>query len=171
MILEYSYDKANQIVSDFEKSKIASLTILKEADNCVMEYTLVENLTDLQQAIATKTLSESLMERLQVVNILNKFIEAQIHNGVNNFALQFNVVDVKKCEINYSYSFQSPVEDNKSLFLKLEDCLEEFDLLITKLGIGDVELDNTYTKVSSRKYGKITMKDFGDAIRKELNND
>lgn len=60
-------------------------------------------------------------------------------------------------------------ENNNALLVELEKCLEHYDLLITKLGASDVELKDVFIKPvgRSKKYLPVTMKDFGDSIRKE----
>lgn len=174
MLLEYSYDKCNEVIDNFKNSKIASLSIAKaESGSFVMDYTLIEDLPVARQVTVRKALYESLPERLQVVDVLNQFLEAQILNGVNNFSLRFNAIDVRnnKCEISYSSSFKTVIDDNKSAYLELQQCLERYDLLITKLGVSDVVISDIYAKSSSnkgRKYLPVTMSDFGEAIRKEL---
>ncbi len=172
MLLEYSYDKCNMVIDSFNKSNIASLSITKAENGAyVMDYVLVSDLAEPKQVAVRKVLAESLPKRLEVVAILNQFLEAQILNGVTNFSLRFNAIDVRnECELVVSSAYKAMPENNNALLAELEKCLEHYDLLITKLGASDVELKDVFIKPvgRSKKYLPVTMKDFGDSIRKEL---
>ena len=174
MLLEYSYDKCNVIIEDFKNSNIASLSITKTETNAfVMDYTLISELSEAKQTAVRQVLSESLEQRLEIVSVLNDFIEAQILDAVNSFEFRFNAINVRnKCELVYSFSFKSiPTDDTKPLLVELEKCLEHYDLLVTKLGVADCEIKDVFTRTAStrnKKYVPLTMKDFCDSIRTEL---
>ena len=79
MVLEYSYDKANEILTLFKDSKIATLNIqpTKSEDGIVylMDYTLIDTYVENKQKNMRKVLNESLPERLRVAELFNNFIE------------------------------------------------------------------------------------------------
>lgn len=176
MLLEYSYDKANDILEMFKQSELASLTISKgEKDESgvstfVMEYTLIKDYPEPKQNMIKAVLTDSLPERLQLSSILNQFIENQILDNVNDFSLKFNAVNVRKCEINYSSSYKQQVE-NVSLINQLLNCIERYNTIITKMGIADQTSKNIYRKEGGnrqKKYTLLTMKDIGDTLRDSL---
>lgn len=171
MILEYSYDNGNKILDLFKESKLATLDIKTvHNDNetkFVMEYTLVEDYQ--KQSLIRKVLDDSLAERLQLVNVLNQFIENQILENVNDFSLKFNTVKVNKCEIVYSFSYK---HSSKSVnpIAKLTKCLEEYDRLILEMGITD-QATPVFKKVGSgknKKYTQLTIGEISDVLRQAI---
>lgn len=174
MLLEYSYDKFNDIIDKFEKSEVASLDITQSDSGAfVMSCVLIDELPEPKQNLVRAALAASLPDRIEILNVLNQFMEVQIMDGVNSFSLHFNAINVKeKCEISYFSSFKPVMEDTgKSLLVELEKCLEHYDLLVTKLAVSDVEIENVFTRTSgsrNKKYVPVTLSDFGNVIRKEL---
>ena len=178
MILEYSYDKGNFILDLFQKAELATLEIktLKEKGidgetMFVMEYTLVEDYQEPRRKMIKEVLSESLAERLQIVTLLNQFIENQIQNNVNNFYLKFNAVKVKRCEISYSSSYKQAQPQKINLLKELIGCLEKYDRIITEMGISNQTTANLYRKEGSgrsKKYIPLTIKDVGNILRHSL---
>ena len=174
MILEYSYDKANEILSLFKESKIATLNIqqrtTEDGDTYIMEYSLIDNYIDSKRDDMRKVLAESLPERLCIAELLNEFIENQTLNNVKKFKLYFNIVDVCKCEISFSTSFgHNP--NNTSDIKQLQKCLERYDSIVTRMGVGDIEIPNVYRKEGSGKNRKnipVTVKDIGNSVRHAL---
>ena len=176
MLLEYSYDKANTILDYFKKSELATLVIstVKEDKNSdpkfIMEYTFIKDYPETKQNLIRKVLSESLAERFQLSNILNKFIENQILKNVKEFSLKFNAVNVRKCEIVYSYSFKQSLP-NVSLIKELEQCLENYDSIITKMGISDQPATNIYRREGTgrnKKHIPLTIREVGNILRQSL---
>lgn len=177
MILEYSYDKCNKIIELFKNSELATLEIKKvknnEDEHYIMEYTLIADYTEDRQTAIRNALSECLAERLQLVNILNQFIENQILNNVVDFSLKFNAVRVKKCVITYSSSYKQAPQDI-SLTQELINCLERYDNIITKMGISDQKINNVYRKEGNgrnKKYISLTIKEIGNVLRQSLMED
>lgn len=179
MILEYSYDKGNMILDYFKQSKIASLeikTVKEKIPNgetaFVMEYTLVDDYPEPRQSLIREVLQNSLQERLQLANVLNKFIENQILNNVKNFSLKFNTVKVRKCEISYSFSYKQQTEENKmSSTDELVQCLERLDRIITEMGAGGHSTANIYKKEGAgrnKKYIPLTVQDVANTLRQSL---
>lgn len=179
MILEYSYDKGNQILDYFKQSKLASLDIktVKEDGETkfVMEYTLVEDYPEPRQTLIREVLADSLPERLQLANVLNQFIENQILNNVNNFSLKFNAVKVRKCEISYSSSYKQAAVTTKSAgsytVADLEKCLESLDRIITEMGVADQQTANIYKREGTgrnKKYIPLTIQQVATTLRQSL---
>ena len=174
MILEYNYDKGNFVLDLLKKSEIATLTISenKTEDGIiryVMDYTLVSDYPEPKQNVIRKALSESLPERLQLVSVLNTFIEQQILNNVNSFSLKFNALNVRKCQISYSYSYKSQVED-VSLLPELIKTLERYEYIATKMGVMDQET-NVFRKEGggkSKKYTPLTIGEVSKILRQSL---
>ena len=174
MVLEYSYDKANEILTLFKDSKIATLNIqpTKSEDGIVylIDYTLIDTYVENKQKNMRKVLNESLPERLRVAELFNNFIEHQTLNNVEEFKLFFNIVDVNKCEINYFASFGDKA-NNISDIAQLEKCLEQCDSLITKMGICDITIPNVFRKEGAGKNRKtipLTVKDITKSLRLAL---
>lgn len=179
MILEYSYDKGNLILEYFKKSELASLNIktikpTKKGDETkfVMEYTFIKDYPEPKQNLIRKVLAESLPERLQLTNVLNQFLENQILDAVNDFSLRFNAVNVRKCEISYSSSYNAVKSAApKNLLNDLTKCLERFDYIVTEMGIADQATTNIFKKEGSgrnKKYVPLTIKDVGNTLRQSL---
>ena len=171
MILEYSYDKANEILALFKDSKIATLNIqpivTDESKTYVMEYSLVDSYVESKRNDMRKVLDDSLPERLRIAELLNDFIEHQSLNNVKEFKLYFNVVDVSRCKISYSASFGQEA-NNVSDIKQLQNCLEQYDILITRMGISNITVPNIFRKQGSgrnRKNVPLTVKDIGEALR------
>lgn len=174
MILEYNYDKGNQVLELFKKAELATLEIKTVKENnetkFVMEYTLINDYTDNRQSMIREALSTSLSERLQLANVFNQFIENQILNNVIDFSLKFNAVRVRKCEITYSSSYKQTPQ-NVDLLQELRNCLERYDHIITEMGIADHATANIYRKEGSgrnKKYVPLTIKDVGNTLRRSL---
>jgi hypothetical protein len=177
MILEYSYDNGNMILDYFKQSKLATLDIKTVRERrpdgdvkFVMEYTLVEEYPELRQELIKEVLADSLPERLQLANVLNKFIENQILDNVNDFSLKFNAVQVRKCEITYSSSYKQAVKDT-NLTQELIKCLEKYDRIVTEMGIADQPTKNLFKREGSgrnKKYTLATIQEVGNALRQSL---
>lgn len=177
MILEYNYDKGNHVLELFKNAELATLeikTVKERRPNgkvtFVMEYTLVKDYTETRQAMIREALSASLAERLQLANIFNQFIENQILDNVNDFSLKFNAVKVRKCEIAYSSSYKQTPQ-NVDLLQQLISCLEQYDRIVTEMGIADQATANIYRKEGTgrnKKYVPLTIKDVGNTLRQSL---
>lgn len=175
MILEYSYDKMNFILDLFRESKIASLTISKGADSYVMEYTKLEDLSPEDLKFAKETLNNSLPERLNAVNVLNQFMEKQIMNTVIEFSFRFNVVRTRKCQISYTCNYSDNAQDeSKRLTEQLIQCLENYDRIVTEMGIADQKTPNIFEKSGNGKnksYSALSIRDVGNVLRHALVGD
>lgn len=174
MILEYSYDKANEVLALFKDSKIATLNIQPKSTDegvvYVMEYTLVDGYVENKRNDMRRVLNESLPERLRIAELLNDFIEHQALDNVKEFKLSFNVVDVRKCEITYSASFGQEA-NNMSDIKQLQRCLEQFDSIITRMGVSDIAVPNVFRKEGSgknRKNTPLTVREIGETLRRAL---
>lgn len=174
MILEYNYDNGNKILSLFKESKLATLDIKTVRDNeetkFVMEYSLIEDYPEARQDIIRKVLDDSLSERLQLVNVLNKFIENQILENVIDFSLKFNTVKVSKCEIAYSYSYKQSATTSISSIAELTKCLEKYDRLVTEMGIAD-QVTPVFKRDGggkSKKYSQLTIGEISDVLRQAI---
>lgn len=179
MLLEYSYDKANTVLNYFKNSELATLdirTIKGEKDDepkFVMEYTLIKDYSEPKQNLIRKILSDSLPERLRLTDILNQFIENQILKNVNEFSLKFNAVNVRKCEIVYSYSYKQSSK-NRDLIKELTECLEQYDSIVTEMGIADQTVANVYRREGSGRNKKnipLTIKEIGNILRQSLSEE
>lgn len=178
MILEYNYDKGNEILDYFKQSKLASLDIktVKERKpdgetKFVMEYTLVEDYPEPRQSLIREVLADSLPERLQLTNVLNQFIENQILNNVNDFSLKFNAVKVRKCEITYSSSYKQSVVKSESSTEELVKCLEKLDRIITNMGITDQPTANIFRREGTgrnKKHIPLTIGEVATTLRQSL---
>ena len=194
MILEYNYDKGNEILDYFKQSKLASLDIktVKERKpdgetKFVMEYTLVEDYPEPRQSLIREVLADSLPERLQLTNVLNQFIENQILNNVNDFSLkfnavaltspvprmngEFNAVKVRKCEITYSSSYKQSVAKSESSTEELVKCLEKLDRIITNMGITDQPTANIFRREGTgrnKKHIPLTIGEVATTLRQSL---
>lgn len=174
MILEYNYDNGNKILDLFKESKLATLDIKTVRDNeetkFVMEYSLIEDYPETRQDIIRKVLNDSLSERLQLVNVLNKFIENQILDNVIDFSLKFNTVKVSKCEIAYSYSYKQSATTSVSSIAELTKCLEKYDRLVTEMGIAD-QVTPVFKRDGngkSKKYSQLTIGEISDVLRQAI---
>jgi len=177
MLLEYNYDKGNLVLEMLKKSEIATLTIsqVETGDNTsafVMDYTLVSDYPEPKQNVIRKALAESLPERLQIVNVLNGFVEQQILNNVNSFSLKFNSVNVRKCQISYQTSYKSS-EGSLNLLPELINVLERYEHIATKMGIMDQQT-NVFRKEAGgkgKKYTPLTIGEVSKALRQSLMED
>lgn len=176
MILEYNYDNGNLVLDLFKQSALATLEIKtvtdKDEPRFVMEYSLVKDYSETDQAIIRKALSESLNERLQLANVLNQFIENQILNNVISFSLKFRAAHVRKCEITYSSSFKKAgMKDPKKGISDLVKCLEQLDNIVTDLGIGTQTVTGIFQKEGSgrnKKYVPLTVQEISYSLRHAL---
>lgn len=175
MLLEYSYDKVNKVIDLFRKSAVASLSIKKAGHlsnpKYVMEYRLVEEFDGPKQNRIIEALNNSLVERLNIVSVLNTFIEKQSLDLVNDFSLSFNAIGVKECQIDYSFSYKNTPEDTACPIVELEQCLENYDRLITKLGVADQTVPNIYKREGtgrSKKNIPVTLQEVSCILRQAL---
>ncbi len=178
MILEYSYDNANLVFDLFKQSALATLDIktITEGDKprFIMEYALVNDYPEVRQDAIRKVLSESLNERLQLVNVLHQFLENAILDNVKEFNLHFNAVQVRKCQILYSSSFgvKNPnVKSPESNVTQMERCLEQFDHIVTEMGVSAQTIPNVFKREGSgrnKKYVSLTIADLAKALRHAL---
>lgn len=173
MILEYNYDNGNKILDLFKESKLATLDIkpIQDGENVkfAIEYTLIEDYPEARQELIKKVLNDSLSERLQLVNVLNKFIENQILKNVKSFCLKFNTVKVNKCEISYSASYKQSLQ-TVSPIAKLTQCLEEYDRLVIEMGIAD-QVTPVFKRDGggkSKKYSQLTIGEISDVLRQAI---
>ena len=83
--------------------------------------------------------------------------------------LQF---DTNKCEVSYTASFGQEY-NNVSDIKQLQKCLEWYDTIITKIGVGDLTIPNVVkTNGKNRKnITPITLKDFAGIIRHTLSKE
>lgn len=176
MILEYSYDKANKVLEHFKNGDIAYLSIQQKVkgSECesvfVIEYTLITDYPEPKQNLIRTALSHSLPLRLDVIHLLNKFIENQIIDNVSEFYLTFNAVSVQKCTIDYRFTCKSKVND-ACKHVELSNCLDKLDSLITKMGVSDVTLENIFKKEGnsrSKKYTRLTISEISKSLRNIL---
>lgn len=174
MILEYSYDKANEIIELFKNSELASLSIttFKDANKprFAMEYTLVKDYPESKQVMIRKVLESSLVERLQLANVLNQFLENQILDNVNNFTLKFNAVNVRKCEMTYSSSYKNAPKKSGSI-VDIQKSLEQLDRTIVEMGISDQATIDIFKKEGSgrsKKFVPLTIREVIQTLRASL---
>lgn len=177
MILEYSYDSANTILELLKGSKLASLTVAKHGDVYAMEYTLIEDYSEAKQVFIRKNLAEALPQRLKVVELMNQFVENQILGLVNNFALSFDAVNKRKCQIQYSVSFAEKAkkvseigEQHNEPVVQMQKNLEQLENILMKLGAQD-QLVNVYRREGSgrnKKHVQLTLQGAITEIRKSL---
>lgn len=174
MILEYSYDKANEILTLFKDSKLATLNIQPKTSDgetvYIMEYTLIDSYVESKRDNMRKVLVESLPERLRVAELLNEFIEHQSLNNVEKFSLTFNIVDVLKCEVTYSASYGQEAKSVSDI-KQLQNCLEQYDLLITRMGVSDITVPGIFRKEGNgknRRNVQLTIKEIGEALKHAL---
>lgn len=177
MLLEYNYDKGNLVLEMLKKSEIATLNISKaetddKAGKYIIDYTFISDYPESKQDTIRKALSDSLPERLRIVNVLNGFIEQQILNNVNNFSLKFNAVNVRKCQISYQTSYKSS-EGSINLLPELINALEKYEYIATKMGIMD-QKTNVYRKEAGskgKKYTPLTIGEVSKTLRQSLMED
>lgn len=179
MILEYSYDKAMKVLKYFKNGDIAYLSIkpqVKGSDGetkFAMEYTLITDYPEPKQNLIRIALSNSLPLRLDIVSLLNKFIENQVIDNVSEFYLTFNAVNVQKCDIDYRLTCKSTTNE-VCKHTELADCLDRFDSLITKMGVADTKVENVFKKEGgsrSKKYTQLTVSDISEILRGMLSED
>ena len=175
MMLEYNYDNGIAILDHFKKSELATLYIktIKTMDKSkfVMEYTLVNDYPEHAQEKIKLILSNSLSDRLQLINVLEQFIENVTLNNVNNFSLRFNALVRKKCELNYSFSYKVNKDSKHAYSINdLIECLETYDRIVTEMGIHSQEIPKVFKKNSgkNKKLTPVTIKEIGDILRKSL---
>ena len=173
MILEYNYDNGMSILEYIKKSELVTLTIKQTKDSnqkFVMSYTLISDYSEKSQDIIKEVLSNSLEDRLQLINILNQFIENQSLGNVNSFCLDFNSLSSKKkCEIYYSSSYKTN-EQKDNPIQELIQCLENYDSIVTKMGIHSQEVPKVFKKCNGKgkKFAPVTFKELGDILRTSL---
>lgn len=170
MILEYSYDKANEVLDLLNKSQIASLTVTKAEDTYVMEYTEISEYPEAKQSLIRKVLSEALPQRLKLVNLMNQFVEKQILGLVDDFTIKFNAVNVRQCEFKYSYGFNDSVIQKQEPIQIIETYLEQLERTVINMGASEQQVP-AYRKEGTgrnKKYVQLTMQEFIATIRKTL---
>lgn len=178
MILEYSYDNGMKVLDLFKRSALATLSIktVKEEDKgpkFIMEYTCIEDYSEIIQSKIHKALDASLSERLNLVNILNRFIEKAILGEIKSFTFNFNAVNVRKCQISYASSF-SGGETSKPSIEDLIKCLEQLEHIVVDMGIHDQAIPGMFKKEGngkSKKYTQLTVQEISSGLRKVLTED
>lgn len=179
MILEYSYDKAVKVLEYFKNGDIAYLSIQPQVKGSegestfAMEYTLITDYPEPKQNLIRTTLSNSLPLRLDIVSLLNKFIENKTIDNIDEFYLTFNAVNVQKCDIDYRLTCKSKVND-VCKHNELANCLDRLDSIITKMGVSDTKVENVYCKEGgsrSKKYTQLTISDISKVLREMLSED
>lgn len=185
MILEYNYDKAMSILELFKNGEIAYLSIKQQEipdDNpkFIMEYILIKDYPEDKQNCIRVALSNSLQLRLNIVNLLNSFIENQIVNNVDVFNLTFNAVNVSKCNINYTLTYKSKfvydcIANNSTCnHTDLVDCLDKLDSIINKMKVSNTKIDNIFKREGTgrnKKYTQLTVADTVSLLKELLTED
>lgn len=170
MILEYSYDKTNDIIDLLNKSQIASLTVTKTDETVIMDYTLISDYPEQKQGLIRKVLSEALPQRLKLINIMNQFLENQILGLVDDFNINFNAVNVRQCEFKYSYGFSKKAAVKQEPIQTIETCLEQLERAIVNMGASEQTIP-AYRKEGTgrnKKYIQMTMQDFVTILRQSM---
>lgn len=176
MILEYNYDKAVKVLEHFKNGDIAYLSIKPQVKGSegeskfAMEYTLITDYPEPKQNLIRIALSNSLPLRLDIVSLLNKFIENQVIDNISEFYLTFNAVSVQKCEVDYRLTCKS-IANDACKHTELANCLDRFDSLITKMGVADTKVESVFKKEGgnrSKKYTQLTVSEISGILRTML---
>lgn len=176
MLFEYSNEKANKILDLLKDNKIATLAVNQVGNNntYILEYTLIEEYKEKEQKAIRKTLENSLPVRVNIITILNQFIENKSLNLVNTFSLKFSAVAVKVCSFGYSYSFKSSSSiycSNSYLTKEIMNHIEDCQVLIRRTGASDQKI-NCYTQVDGqgkrKKYRQLTLGEFCQILKESL---
>lgn len=173
MILKYNYDAANTVLELLKDSKLASLTVVKHGEDYVMEYTLIEDYSEAKQVFIRNNLANALPERLKVTELMNQFIEHQTLGLVNTFALKFDSVNKRKCEIQFSVSFakqKNEIVKHDEPIVQIKSCFEQLDNILVQIGAND-QLVNVYRKDGTgrnKKYNQLTLRGVINEMRKSL---
>ena len=88
---------------------------------------------------------------------------SSMNNDDNSNNVQVDVADNNTDNVTVDISANN-VSDRK----QLQNCLEQYDTLITRMGISDITVPNIFRKQGSgrnRKNVPLTVKDIGEALR------
>lgn len=177
MILEYSYDSAIKILELLKSGNIVTLSIdnseIEGRKSFIIDYTTLDCYSEINQQQITETMLHSLPERLNTIKKFQLFLENQILNNVESFNLKFNAFKVRKCELVYDYRFKEAIasQSQPNFIEEMIGCLERFENLMIKAGVGGTETDIYFKEANngkSKKYIKLTLAEVSEAMRKEL---
>lgn len=175
MLLEFTHENANQVLSLFNEGNIAHLDIKAvTVDNkrrFVFNYTTMDSLDTHNRSVAMKTLNNpnTYTVRMRVTEMLNKFIENMATDTVVRFALEFSVVDRTTPFLSTQVQFAKEV--NTVTDKCIADCLKELDSVVTKMGIAPVKVDGVFKRESGnkgRKHSAMTVAEIVSALRSVL---
>lgn len=174
MLLNYNYDNANKVLAMFNEGKLATLNIERPVSNekkFVMNYTLVTEYPSDYQMKIKRAMSNpnSYPVRIKVTELFNQFIENQATDTVIEFSLYFTAVDSLICKCTSKCQFGG--NNDCVTGEQIEECIDDLDGIITKLGIGSVKVDNWFKKEGAGKNKRnvpLTLTDLSIMIRHAL---
>ena len=173
MILEYSYDNALKVLNLLKTSQIATLFIKEKNNICAIDFTLISDYPEPKQANIRPALNESMAERIAINSLFNNFMVSKLAGKNVRLELNFNAVNVRKCEITYKLDGEKLIKaQDENYILELTNCLERYEHLITQLGVSDYVLDSVFKKEGSgrgKKTVPITLKDLSSITRRMIN--
>lgn len=169
MLLEYNYDRAMKVLELMKNAEIASLHIVEKEGKCIMEYTLVKDYGESQQATIRKALIASITKRLALLSLFNDFIVTKSAGKDIHLKLKFNAVNVKQCEIVYALNGHPLIRcSEQNNVTEMQRCLEQCDKLLVNMGVGGQVVDGVYRKEGTgrnKKTTPLTMQDLVTLLR------
>lgn len=172
MIYEYSYEKGMKVLDLLKNNEIAILEIREsEGGIPVMEFKTIHEFPGYAQRQISKTLSEAMPRRLQLIEFFNNFIVTKAADQEIHLNLRFNAVAVRKCMIDYSYTGHLlKASDEQNTLQAINACLERIDTLLVSMGVSSQKL-NVFRKEGNgkgKKYTPVTLRDFSSIVRNAL---
>lgn len=172
MLLEFSYENANKVLSLFNEGNIAQLhigsVVVDGKTRFVLNYIPMDSLDTHSKSVAMRALNNpnSYMSRMRVTEMLNKFIENMATNTVTRFELEFSVIERATVLLNTQVQFAK--EANTVTDTSIEDCLKTLEDIVTKLGISSMKVNEVFKKEGNGKSKKsvpMSVSEIVDALK------
>ena len=169
---KYSYDEVKELIRQFGNSNVAQIDLEdKEDGTFALSYLLISDVQNIKSVRNMDSLiRKNLAKRLYISDLLNRYLEKKSLGKVMNFCIHFNIKDTETLELTSSWGYTTLPDSHNDHVDYLNKCLEQYDMLITKLGAVDqqVELYRKTGKGKRCKYEPVTLGDISEVLRKAL---
>ena len=171
MIYEYTYDIGMKVLQLFKEDKLATLTIEMTDGKFVVDYTLKSEYDKEDRERIYANYRNNLSKRIDVVDILNEFIEMQATDRVKVFTMDLDATGENgiKCKVSRAYT-GDPITP-ASATEDVEKTLSRLEAELCNTGANALKI-NAYSCAKAgkgnKKYTQLTLGDLLEIIRESM---